>query len=36
MAPDDIGYLPLYKPDIKGTVCAFYVFKNHVLNYDTV
>lgn len=36
MAPDDIGYLPLYKPDIEGrdeAVCD-YVFNETVLMYS--
>ena len=36
MAPDDIGYLPLYKPDIEGreqAVCD-YVFNETVLAYS--
>ena len=36
MAPDDIGYLPLYKPDIEGreeAVCD-YVFHEPVLAYS--
>lgn len=36
MAPDDIGYLPLYKPDIEGRDSAIcdYVFNETVLVYS--
>lgn len=36
MAPDDIGYLPLYKPDIEGRESAVcdYVFNETVLMYS--
>lgn len=36
MAPDDIGYLPLYKPDIEGRESAIcdYVFNETVIMYS--